>query len=336
MLHGHTTDVTCWLHDREMSCAGNLPNGTLAIMTCKHLYDNTVQRYQELHCGRDGTWSGPPMHCTQQCGRTTDDDAQPADLARLPWHVSIYSDLVVSGTFQQICGGTLVTDRLVITSNSCLRDTQKAVLPAKHFRVATSKYKLQYDDPVDRNLGNKTAVQEIVLPGNKRKLLVDDIALLVLVDFVTFSENVMPICLPALRGDSVIQPTINGGITGRTVAWEMRRSSGQLDARLNVIDMVTVSKDTCERYAGAHKLYLSTNKFCALITTPDQHMCHGESGGGLVAWQKSTSGRWAYHLVGVMSWRLVDRRHWICENVVTVFTNVEMFSKFIADTIMGM
>lgn len=61
-----------------------------------------------------------------ECGRAISDLAQPAvsngnvtEFGEFPWHTGIYEYNTTSGGYEQICGGTLISPKVVISAAHC-------------------------------------------------------------------------------------------------------------------------------------------------------------------------------------------------------------------------
>ncbi|KOB68747.1 Hemolymph protein 14 [Operophtera brumata] len=66
----------------------------------------------------------------------------------LPWHAGIYRKNVTS--YEQICGGSLISKRVVISAAHCFWTDLEKQLPASQFAVAVGKLYRPWDDTVDQ------------------------------------------------------------------------------------------------------------------------------------------------------------------------------------------
>ena len=76
------------------------------------------------------------------------------NVTEAPWHVGVYEN------GEQICGGTIVSERVVITAAHCFSRNTNFVhtFNVKDFQVAAGKYKRELD-AVERL---KTQIQDVV------------------------------------------------------------------------------------------------------------------------------------------------------------------------------
>ena len=76
------------------------------------------------------------------------------NVTEAPWHVGIYQN------GEQICGGTIVTERVVITAAHCFSQEINFVhtYDVKTYKVAAGKYKRELD--VKETLG--TQIRDVV------------------------------------------------------------------------------------------------------------------------------------------------------------------------------
>ena len=126
-----------------------------------------------------------------------------------------------------------------------------------------------------------------------------DLALIKLKDKVTFTDYIMPICLPRTQSDyDLIRPGNEGIITG----WGARKETGKSVRKLHEVKVPVVDTPTCQR---SHPKYtITANMFCAGTgsTSTSGDACQGDSGGPLSIDSLTTGSRRRHVLLGVISW----------------------------------
>lgn len=102
------------------SCVRPVDPGTIAYVNCQRGYQKSGP-LQTLTCESTGRWTPTPQRCTPICGEINEGNAyvvggSRSNVSRVPWHAGIYKKNPRYGNFQQICGGTIVTARLIISA----------------------------------------------------------------------------------------------------------------------------------------------------------------------------------------------------------------------------
>lgn len=110
-----------------------------------------------------------------------------------PWTVSLR---VFSGNvFSHICGGTLVSSRIVVTAAHCFDSYS-----ASQFGVV-----IGINDLSARDSGNTYYISQLTVhPNYDAKNILNDIAVIRLKRQVVVSQSVLPICLPSSNSNNVI------------------------------------------------------------------------------------------------------------------------------------
>ena len=80
-------------------------------------------------------------------------------MTEVPWHVAIYQD------DEQICGGTIVSERLVISAAHCFSGTKSPhLIDYKKFKVAAGKTQRALDE-VDSPVAQIRDVESVQIPN---------------------------------------------------------------------------------------------------------------------------------------------------------------------------
>lgn len=102
------------------SCVRPVEPGTIAYVNCQRGYLKSGPS-QTLTCESTGRWNPTPQRCSPICGEISEGNAyvvggSKTNVSRVPWHAGIYKKNGRYGNFQQICGGTIATTRIVISA----------------------------------------------------------------------------------------------------------------------------------------------------------------------------------------------------------------------------
>ena len=114
----------------------------------------------KLTCEESGNWSHAAFKCEAVCGKVARHSVplqiggKISNVTEVPWHVGIYKES------EQICGGTIITERLVISAAHCfsVATNQIHVVDYSLYQVAAGK--------ILRGL-NETETQETQVRGVK-------------------------------------------------------------------------------------------------------------------------------------------------------------------------
>ncbi|XP_076802162.1 serine protease 55-like [Clavelina lepadiformis] len=195
-----------------------------------------------------------------------------ASISAWPWMVQL------SHAKQHICGGTLLTDRFVLTSKSCLGDLQATEIMAHmgHVRNAFLKF-LDSSRRVDRKV-----IRAIVHPA-------DNVALLELAEPVAFDDTVNQICLPC--GE---QPQEGDKCWATGFGATENVLNAPPSRLLQEVDLPIANMDNCVRsYAEEFARFLPTSvdsasMLCAGYENGGKDTCNGDGGGPLMCQRKDS------------------------------------------------
>lgn len=291
----------CYLNNKKVDCSKAATQGTVAQIKCRNGYHRSGPKEQTVTCGKGGVWSPQPAKCAAICGllprtkRSNNSSGDEAAPIRVPWHVGVYK--TDGKTFTLECGGTIVSERTVISAAHCFWEASRVRLfPASQFRVAVGKTSMLYSSAADPNAQYRE-IKDIKIPGSLTENLDSDIVLVLLNKNINFKPHIAPICLP--YGVSDEHPV---GYVGLLPGWGFYNQLGQMNSNLQTIDLTVIRKEQCLASAGSpvfRSFATQQYKFCAYINNGGR-LCQGATGGGLV-FSHNENGKQKFYLRGVAS-----------------------------------
>jgi len=185
---------------------------------------------------------------------------------------------------RHFCGGTLISNDVVITAAHCIADGDPDRIVAGAHKHGSPSSNVQISRPA----------KVIAHPRyNPQRSYINDIAVIKLATPIKFNANVQPACLPS-EGE-----TIADKVEGIVAGWGYTKeggAGGTSDVLMQVTVPVVGSK-TCARQYTSEGLVIDANAMlCAGYSQGGKSVCQGDSGGPFVF--KSTKG---YTLQGVVS-----------------------------------
>eukprot|EP00058_Branchiostoma_floridae_P028489 XP_002613980.1 hypothetical protein BRAFLDRAFT_118458 [Branchiostoma floridae] len=139
-------------------------------------------------------------------------------------------------------------------------------------------------------------VEEIIVhPNFNGETYESDIALLKLSGpEVTFTEHILPICLPEVLD---ARRLVRSGQIGTVTGWGAMEDGGPYSTTLMRVSLPVVSLQRCRRAHPQFAEDISQNMFCAGRASGGRDTCKGDSGGPFASYD---NGRWV--LLGIVSW----------------------------------
>ncbi|XP_068440612.1 coagulation factor IX [Clinocottus analis] len=193
-----------------------------------------------------------------------------------PWQV-----LLCRSDGYGFCGGTLVSDRWVVSAAHCLEQ------PADH--VTIGDHDKRRPDPGEQVI----KVQKVFVHPHFHSFTFDsDVALLYLARPVVRGPTAVPACLPDPQlSRYLLQEGHRGVVTGWGVTHYLARSSSRF---LRKVTLPVVSYRDC---TASTDQVITDNMFCAGYLDVGLDACSGDSGGPFVVDYRGT-----WFLTGVVSW----------------------------------
>ncbi|XP_051473798.1 coagulation factor X-like [Apus apus] len=179
------------------------------------------------------------------------------------------------------CGGTILNEYFILTGASCISQL-------KDFQVLVGLVDKDKEEPSRA----RHRVKSIFIHANfGREAFDSDIALLRLEEPITFSEDVIPACLPEEQfANNILMNQTFGIVSGFGNTFER----AQPVKRMKVLQIPYVDHDTCKL---ALRNPVTKNMFCAGYDKDGKDVCQGDGGGPHVTHYKGT-----YFVTGIISW----------------------------------
>ncbi|KAJ3665180.1 hypothetical protein Zmor_000688 [Zophobas morio] len=296
-LSSSTVRVTCSYNDKETENCTDAVEGTLAKFKCAPFYEDLALKTKPVHICQDGEWDQPEPHCVPVCGQKTVEPTKlivnGTDVAKgdYPWQVALYN----KRSKDLICGGSLLSQRVILSAAHCITDEKGVMLSKEDYVVAVGKYYRAFDDSRDYNEAQFSELYGMFVAdqykGNIQNYL-GDIAILVSKKIFTLSRRVQPVCLD--RGQNYhVKDNTYGYVTG----WGFTIENNAPSEVLKELKVPSVSLSDCQtNLPEDYDIYLTYDKMCAGYLEKGTSVCKGDSGGGLVF---KHDGR--YYVTGIVS-----------------------------------
>jgi secreted trypsin-like serine protease len=200
-----------------------------------------------------------------------------AKLGEWPWQVEITRN---GSTW---CGGSLLSDRWVLTAAHCV-DGQTAA------QLAVRAGLINHAVPGPQ-VQTRSVLNFQIHPDWDSAAIDNDVALIRLSSAVTFGRYVQPI--------DIEESEVPVGTMAFVTGWGWTTGPGAASNTLQKTSLPVVDTDECND-AGTLGLTVTDSMVCMGYVGGDTGGCHGDSGGPLVVASGSFSNGWKQ--VGVVSW----------------------------------
>ncbi|EDS36582.1 transmembrane protease [Culex quinquefasciatus] len=234
-----------------------------------------------------------------------------AKISDWPWHAAIRLHLAGGGEPEYVCGGTLISERFVVTAAHCTLNPEN---PNKAPRMSVQLGVNAVGSPEGKTFNVEKVHRHA---GFSLEELRDDIALLELESPVEFTDFILPACLSKR---TELAPGKLGAVVGWGVTENDIPSTKLKLAKLPVIDELECKRKEPELYGRV----LTERVFCAGYVNGTT-ACNGDSGGGIVFERGD-----AWYLGGVVSFtKTRDGSHLCQTKTYSVFTRVTSYLDWI-------
>ncbi|KAK2844745.1 hypothetical protein Q5P01_011404 [Channa striata] len=232
----------------------------------------------------------------------------------IPWQVLVSIDGARGG-------GMVIADRWIMTAAHLVLAYGNPV-PNDTIRVFMGVT----DVNTDLNLGVQAASVYVHPDYNNPNSgdYSNDIALIKLLDPITFNPSIMPICLPAEDA------TYHTGTMGLVSGFDVKRIDGTraLKNKLQYVQLPVVNQETCSNsimlMTKRNNLRLTKNMFCAGFPEGGKDSCGGDGGGPFALHDNGQF--WA---AGIVSWGFDCGK----QGAYGVYTKVSNYLSWITKTI---
>ncbi|KAL7013281.1 hypothetical protein ACKWTF_015317 [Chironomus riparius] len=229
-----------------------------------------------------------------------------------PWNAAL-----IRTTYQFFCGGSLISNRKVITAAHCIQDkgAKNPLLP-RDMLVLLGVYDLNNPYEVGRGV---FPVQNINMHPHwnpQIKSFDADIAVLVLENQVTFGYYIQPICLPTLNIKVITR--------GYVVGYGKSEDTSKVHENIPKIIETPIHENADCFLKNYFLATLSSRRTFCGGTGTGIGVCNGDSGSGLVVTDGS-----AYYLRAVVSSSLRGGQYGCDVDAYSVFTDVTEYVDWI-------
>ncbi|XP_063923125.1 uncharacterized protein LOC135137422 isoform X2 [Zophobas morio] len=321
----------------NIDCSEAVENST-AEYVCQDFYEiehlNTINNNNiTSNICVDGKWTKRTPKCVPECGKnrfgksTSRLDTSVVRQEDYPWQVAIYNG---TNRKELICGGSLLSQRVVLTAAYCISDIDGNYYSQDTYIVAVGKYYRIYDDERDFGKASFSGVYSMHYPNyyhGQSHNFYGDIAIIITKKQFVLSARVRPVCFERSETKEDYS-TLLAYVTG----WGFTHEDGKFSDELRALEVPLVSYQQClEKLPTRFHRFITDDKVCAGYFKKSTSVCKGDGGGGLIFKRKN---RYYVHgivSVGPSSPRFAINRTSCNSQQYTVYTKVLYYRRFIEE-----
>ncbi|CAB3372658.1 Hypothetical predicted protein [Cloeon dipterum] len=226
-----------------------------------------------------------------------------APIEQNPWHASLSVHFPTTDSLYDICGGTLVSKRVIVTAAHCLYDPNTGdKIEAEWLEITLGMYDATNSEEIGRQLVQAASI--VIYDGYDyyRHDFQHDLALIIMKkDSIQITERVRPACLWNSKYDFENIAGKNGKVVGFGFTEKFTKS--------NILQKAYLRIAPHEECFYSNKRFYSRNlrptqNFCAGFPHNGTNACNGDSGGGLLIANGPSARKKRFYLRGVISFVL--------------------------------
>ncbi|XP_070819308.1 coagulation factor IXa [Chaetodon trifascialis] len=198
----------------------------------------------------------------------------------IPWQVAF----IARPSGQLFCGGSILSERWVITAAHCLAEAQGS------FFIRVGEHNIYIHEDTEQNY---EVLEEHIHPRYNASVSLynHDIALIYLKSPITFSTTVRPICIgPKAFTETLVEEHSPALVSG----WGRTRFLGLTATTLQKVEVPSTDRTECKRSSSSR---ITPFMFCAGYYDEAKDACQGDSGG-----PHANSIHDTWFLTGIVSW----------------------------------
>ncbi|XP_063300735.1 coagulation factor X-like isoform X2 [Pelobates fuscus] len=193
-----------------------------------------------------------------------------------PWQA-----VLLNNENEPFCGGTILSPQFILTAAQCINQT-------KDLKVAVGKLTLKVNEVNESIHRVDTFFSHRQFSRSSYDF---DIAIIKLKDNITFTDNIIPACIP---DPDFAKHVLSNEPQAMTSGFGRYQKGGIQVTNLQMLNVPYIDRQHCKNIS---RFAISRNMFCAGYEQKVNYICNGDSGGPHVTPFKDT-----YFVTGIVSW----------------------------------